>query len=229
MQTAFRLSPQSLPLLLLVTVVLMLVALSSTSAQVNMITNSGFETGDFSAWTIRGSIVGTSVQQDAAHSGFYGAELGATSLQEINQTVYVTGGQAYLLSFWLAVYGGANNAFAVTVLWDTGDSTLYFEEDAPDSNGFLKYSSLLVAPGTGLTTLSLIIYDENPPSHSLVAVPNLVLNGGFETGTFSHWTQTGNKTSRTPAFRPPARSVNRSPAPTLRPWEAIPSPTTSAS
>ncbi len=84
-----------------------------------LVGNGGFETGDFTDWTVTGdtnnfidSIDATDLYGSAAlsgvndslfiHSGIYGAFLGQYgSLGYLSQTVPTTAGQYYLLSFWL--------------------------------------------------------------------------------------------------------------------------------
>jgi hypothetical protein len=69
-----------------------------------MITNGGFESGDFSAWTVSGpGATETShfgVSHSAAHSGSYGAWFGTVDgIVYISQILSTTPGQLYLLTF----------------------------------------------------------------------------------------------------------------------------------
>ena len=64
--------------------------------------NGGFETGNFSNWTLSGNTSSASVSSTLKHSGTYGALLGASnSLGYISQTLPTLAGQNYLLSLWL--------------------------------------------------------------------------------------------------------------------------------
>ena len=197
MQAMVLRSPLLSALLLLV---LLLAALCPGSAQLNLITNGGFETGDFSGFSFQDSTARTYISDVGVHSGYYCAVLGSSSFQSINQTVYVTGGQSYLLSFYLnRVSTGSPTFFDVFVFWADGNTVLYQEGDAGSSGGYQKFSSLVVAPGTGMTALSLVILDETASGEfylddlSLVQVTSIVPNGGFENGNFNHWTLTGSK------------------------------------
>ena len=76
----------------------------------NLVTNPGFETGDFTGWTPSTC----SVQSDNPHSGTYEALLGCIPFTcpfdcggTLDQTITTVVGQSYYVDFWLANY----NAF----------------------------------------------------------------------------------------------------------------------
>jgi len=73
-----------------------------------LVQNGGFETGDFSDWSVVGSgsaynfVDNGSSSTITPHSGTYCAVLGETgSLAYVSQTLPTRAGQSYLLSFWL--------------------------------------------------------------------------------------------------------------------------------
>ena len=83
---------------------------------IGIIQNGGFETGDFSDWTLVGTpntvfyvyneVVTINSLADGSgpnfiHSGTYGAFLGDTILATLSQTIQTIPGQTYLLSFWV--------------------------------------------------------------------------------------------------------------------------------
>ena len=73
------------------------------SARANLITNGGFETGDFSGWTVSGTdndVVG-SVPLIPPHSGNFQALFGVGN-NSITQNVATTPGSSYVITFWLA-------------------------------------------------------------------------------------------------------------------------------
>ena len=91
----------------------------ATSANANLVNNGGFETGDFSDWTLSGNVGGggIGVAPLIEHSGKYGAYFGAPGSQTfLTQILATTAGASYDLSFWLENNGGSPNLF--TVSWN---------------------------------------------------------------------------------------------------------------
>src|SRR2546425_7961253 len=82
----------------------------------NLITNGGFEAGDFTGWTLSGNVSGsTLVAPIAAHTGNFGALLGAIgSLNFLSQTLTTVPGTAYEVTFWQLFDGGLPNEFSVS-------------------------------------------------------------------------------------------------------------------
>ena len=72
---------------------------------VNIVNNPGFETGNFSGWTVNDPSGFTNVGPDPlfAHSGNFHANLGAVGLTgSLSQSLSTAIGTSYTLSFWLA-------------------------------------------------------------------------------------------------------------------------------
>lgn len=88
--------------------------LTSVVAQANLITNPGFETGNFSGWTQSGNLGFTGVANSPLHTGAFAAFLGPVgSLGLLSQTIATTPGATYDLSFFLQSDGRPANEFLV--------------------------------------------------------------------------------------------------------------------
>jgi protein with PEP-CTERM/exosortase system signal len=82
-------------------------------ASANLITNPGFETGDFTGWsTVGGLVLGTAFGV-SPHSGSFQAELLSGN---INQSVATTAGASYTIDFFLAL-ANASPANSFSVMW----------------------------------------------------------------------------------------------------------------
>jgi len=85
-----------------------LLLLAAVPAQANLIANGGFETGDFTGWTVSGAAfncgdVVSGISDIGPHSGNFSACFGnPTNLSFISQTVATVPGQEYEISFWYA-------------------------------------------------------------------------------------------------------------------------------
>ena len=67
----------------------------------NIVTNGGFETGDFTGFTVNSPSGLTSVGYDSPHSGSFAAGFGSFLGQEsISQALTTSPGQMYNISFW---------------------------------------------------------------------------------------------------------------------------------
>jgi hypothetical protein len=106
-----------------------------------LVDNGGFETGDFSAWTLKGDLADDFVAQVTncpycVHSGEYGAKLGqeALPLGTLSQAIPTKPDQSYFLSLWLnssapqpPINDNSPNEFSVS--W--GGATLFDETNIP--------------------------------------------------------------------------------------------------
>lgn len=95
---------------------LVVLLLAPAIASAGLITNGGFEAGNFSGWTQFGNTGATSVSS-GGHSGSYQANFGPVgSMGGISQTIATTGGSSYVVDFWLAPSFGTPNQFQF--IWD---------------------------------------------------------------------------------------------------------------
>jgi hypothetical protein len=145
---------------------LLAIAGGAKADNVNLITNGGFETGNFSGWTLTGVpsyslVAGFTAGADAPHSGKYYAMLGSFgSLSYLSQTVPTTVGADYDLTFYLASDGGTPSEFSATV----GGTTLFDEVD-PAKSGYVEYS----LPYTATSDATTIQFgDRDDPGYLLL-------------------------------------------------------------
>ena len=121
----------------------------------DIVSNGGFETGNFSGWLDDGN---GNVTGDATyvHSGSYGAEFGAVgALGYIQQTLNTVPGKSYLLSFWLdSPDGETPNEFQVS--WN---STVLLDETNLPAFGWTNIQFTVTATGSS-TVLQFGLRDD---------------------------------------------------------------------
>jgi len=119
----------------------------------SILQNGGFETGDFSFWTLSGD-AGLNFVQSAAggygayvHSGLYGGVFGEPSiLAYLSQVVQTTPGQLYQLSFWYTSPDGATPS-EINASWN---GAVVFDQVNPGI-GWNNVQMLVVASSTSTT------------------------------------------------------------------------------
>ena len=117
----------------------------------SLVQNGGFETGDFTGWTLNNdsySMVVTAEPGISPHSGSYFAALGAEgSLGSLFQTLQTVANQSYLLSLWLKSPnqpGNTPNEFSVS--WN--GNTLFDQQNIPSTSGWTNLQFIVTAAGS---------------------------------------------------------------------------------
>lgn len=112
------------------------------------IVNGGFETGDFTGWTVLGGADYTGVDPFAARSGAFGAFFGEEAPgSSIEQSFATTAGASYLVEFWIQLDDSAvPNAFA----WSWNGVTQTLLTDA-DGFGYASFSAIVKATASTST------------------------------------------------------------------------------
>ena len=132
----------------------------SLSIGQTIVLNGGFETGDFTDWTVDANTTYTFVDNGNAsqtgippHSGSYLAALGQDgSLGYISQSLSTISGQSYLLSLWLyppVIRHGNNTPNQFVVLWN--GTTQYNAANLPELGAWTNLQFIVTA--TGLQTV----------------------------------------------------------------------------
>jgi hypothetical protein len=123
----------------------------------NLVVNGGFETGDFTGWTIGPYQPDQTIITTNSHFGTYAAALGpASGLGSLSQTLATTSGQHYTLDFWLANVSSGPDDFMIK--WNgTAVAPEIVNEHA---QGYTEYKFDLVA--TGATTALEFDYRQDP-------------------------------------------------------------------
>jgi subtilase family serine protease len=123
----------------------------------SLVQNGGFETGDFSFWTLTdngGPDFVDNGSEISPHSGDYVAALGqADSVAHLSQTLQTIPGQSYLLSFWLINPVAGKSSFGnreqFLVNWNTNTTSINTIFNQMNPGAFDWTNQLFVVTATG--------------------------------------------------------------------------------
>src|SRR5262245_32227643 len=162
--------------------------LSFKASAQNLVQNGGFETGNFSNWTLEGSLADTFVSFTFSHSGNYGAGFGSTQPQPdyISQSLATTSGQSYKLSFWYLSgddSGGTPTRFIVqwgnNTIFDQSDlvmpvwTNMQFLVTATTNSTVLKFGGYNRPDYTQLDDISVTPPAPGPQTNSTPVLPSI--------------------------------------------------------
>jgi len=173
-----------------------LCALPLSAATAQIVTNGGFETGDFTGWTVTGSdaCVGASSNCDGTynfpldpgpHSGSYAAYLGASvnltgGPDVLSQTLPTIAGGNYELQFYVSAFGGfSGNATPNTFQISVDGSPVDSFTDLNTGAAYNEYSYLFSAAGGD--TLAFTTSNDN----SFFAVDDVSVTAAPEPATLT--------------------------------------------
>ena len=152
----------------------------------NLVVNGGFETGNFTGWTIGPYEPGQTIITTNSHSGMYAAALSpASALGSLSQTLATTPGQQYTLDLWLANMSSGPDDFMIK--WN--GVAVAPEIVNEKAQGYTEYKFDLVA--TGAATVLEFDYRQDPTQWRLddvSVIPGAATQGLAVIGT------TGNNT-----------------------------------
>lgn len=160
-----------------------------------LVTNGGFETGDYTGWSHTGAINHDQILFADRFTGNFGAEFGAVNTNSyISQSIATQPGQPYLVSAWLKNLNGVNPTTEFHASW--GGQSLVDLTNLPVA-GWTNFH-FTALNGNSQNTLQFGL--RNDPGVTLfdeisVRPLRLLQNGGFEFGDFTGWTQSGNSGS----------------------------------
>ncbi len=163
----------------------------------SLVQNGGFETGDFTGWSMvgntivyngRGNYTVYDAVEDAAsgynvvHAGTYGTFLGDDQLATLSQNLTTISGQNYLISFWLDnPVSGSVQQFLVN--WN---GTTLYNSGSPPAFAWTNFQFITTASGTN----SILQFGaENDPSYfglddvSVTPVPTVAFRTAVEAAT----------------------------------------------
>ena len=119
----------------------------------NLVTNPGFETGNFSGWAVGGTQststsdnIGVDTYSADVHSGNYGAFAGNATQTSLSQIIPTIVGVTYTVSYYLDVYqADATDGFMTASFGQTEFENL---QEPSETDSFTKYTATVSATST---------------------------------------------------------------------------------
>jgi len=140
---------------------------ASATPITNIVTNGGFETGDFTGWTQGGDTSFTGVDSFSAHSGNFGAFMGPGGKGgpgSLSQNLATTVGASYELSFFMygendsgGLDGSGFGSVQFQVFWN---GVMIFDTTNPP--GSYQQFSFINLTATGTSTQLKFVFENDP-------------------------------------------------------------------
>jgi outer membrane autotransporter protein len=161
------------------------------AAAQNLVTNGGFESGDFTGWTLTGDTSFTDVNAGGAQSGTYYAVFGSVTSQAfLSQNLATISGASYTVSYWLNAFGDNPSTFSASF-----NGNVLSSLTNPSTGGYQQFTFTASATSAS-TPLSFATYDRpNFLFLDTVSVTLATVNATHWTGglaTDGLWTTVGN-------------------------------------
>lgn len=132
----------------------------TATARGELVSNGGFETGDFTNWLVQAAPAGSdfAVVNNFANTGLHSVLFQGTGPghDEIAQNLATTNGQQYQISFWLHNLGAGNDSFQV--VWENS-LVLDLTEIGSELESWQQHIVNVTATSNG-SELRLKAYDE---------------------------------------------------------------------
>lgn len=139
-------------------VALAAIASMTSAASAELVTNGGFETGDFTGWTQFGNTLSTSVWSTGSYEGQFNAYFGPGTPGGISQVLAANPGDVLLVSFaYLAESDDLPNSMSVTI----GGNTIFSVTDYTNT----AWTVFSVQVNNAVANPQIDFTFTNPPSY----------------------------------------------------------------
>ena len=145
----------------LLALALAIAAGTPAAAAVNMVINPGFETGNFSGWTLEDTSGNTRISAIGHNGSAYRADLGSVDLNGINQNIATIAGQEYNFSFYVrgdAISQSANPSNRFQAFF--GSNKVYGATNLPANGGVYGLQSFNLFVTSAVTNIRFAVLDE---------------------------------------------------------------------